>query len=275
MRIALLFVVSCMLFQHQTFAQSGSTSPYEWDWTRDGIWTGAALGGSAAGFLLIQNKDGFTEQEVADFRANPDVNFIDDWATGNFDEDLSTISDIPFYTSFVIPFALLFDDEMNDHTGQVLGMYVQSMATTGALFTITAGLTNRARPYVYSPDLPLDEALESTATRSFFSGHVAASATATFFAAKVFSDFNPDSKLKPYIWTAAISIPAAVGALRIESGQHFLTDVVLGYAIGAAAGYFIPEMHKTSNDTGLSIDPVMGFTPIGEQYQGMGLSLKF
>ncbi len=271
----LLFSLISITSIYPSFAQDKAPSPYEWDWTRDGIWTGAALAGSAGGFIIIQQKDGFTEQEVLDFRANPDVNFIDDFATGNYEDNLSTISDIPFYTSFAIPFVLLFDDEMNDHTGQVLGMYIQSMSTTAALFTITAGLTNRARPYVYSSELPLDEAMEITATRSFFSGHVASSASATFFAAKVFSDFNPDSALRPYVWTAAVTIPAAVGYLRIESGQHFLTDVLLGYAVGAASGYFIPEMHKVKESTGLSLNPVMGRTFTGDMYQGMGLSLQF
>ncbi len=161
---------------------------------------------------------------------------------------------------------------MNDHAGQVMGMYIQSMATTSALFTVSAGLTNRARPYVYNTETPEDQVRKTSATRSFYSGHVASTATATFFAAKVFSDFNPDSKLKPYLWGAAITLPAAVGYLRIEAGQHFLTDVVLGYALGAISGYYIPEMHRIKENTGFGFNPVLGTTFTGDTYQGIGIS---
>ena len=163
-------ILLLLAFVFQGFSQTvKKPSPYEWDWTRDGIWTGVALGGTAAGFLLIQNKDGFTESEIANFQSGGnDINFIDDWATGNYSESASTLSDIPFYTAFAIPFTLFFDDEMNDHAGQVMGMYIQSMATTSALFTVSAGLTNRARPYVYNTETPKDQVRKTSATRSFY-----------------------------------------------------------------------------------------------------------
>lgn len=223
-------------------------SPYAWDWKEDGPLLGVSLGGTAAGFLIIQNKEGFTEAEIINLQKNQvNINFIDRWVAGNASESASNLSKIPFYASFLAPAVLFFDDETNDHTGQVLGMYVESMATTATLFTITAGLTNRARPYVYNVDLDLKEKLESKATRSFYSGHMASTATATFFAAKIYNDFNPNSPAIPYLWAGAAFIPAAVGYLRLEAGQHFLSDVVLGYVLGAAVGYFIPEFHKKKN----------------------------
>ncbi len=132
-------------------------SPYEWDWTTDGIWTGAALAGSAGGFLLVQNKDDIDEMEFQNNFGTPErlqetidnINFLDRWAAGNHDENASKISDIPFAISFAAPFAMLLDDEINDHTGIYLGMYLESLATTAAMYTVTAGLVNRSRPYVY------------------------------------------------------------------------------------------------------------------------------
>jgi membrane-associated phospholipid phosphatase len=254
-----------------------STSPYEWDWTRDGIWTGAALAGSVGGVLIIGNKDEFTDQELLDFKTKiDDINGIDRWAAGNYSEQASKISDIPFYLSFAAPFALLFDDKMNDHSGQLFGIYIQSLATTSALFTVTAGLTNRARPYVYSNDPDSFERQRSTsATRSFYSGHVAATTTATFFAAKAYQDFNPDSPAIPYIWTGAAVLPAAVGYLRMEAGQHFLTDVLLGYGLGALAGYYIPELHKKQEDSNIGFTPIMGRDDFGGDFQGFSLSYSF
>lgn len=260
-----------------TYAQQKSVSPYEWDWTRDGIWTGAALAGTAGGFLIIQNKDPFTEADLEKFRDNiDDINGIDRWVAGKYSENASKMSDIPFAISFAAPFALLFDKNANDHAGQLFGIYIESLATTSTLFTITAGLTNRARPYAYGTKASLDRRLGTSATRSFYSGHVAATSTASFFAAKVFQDFNPDSKAVPYVWTGAALLPAAVGYYRMEAGQHFLTDVILGYTMGALAGYFIPELHKKrSSDTQVGFSTTTGFTPIGERYDGLRLSYTF
>ncbi|MFC7357289.1 phosphatase PAP2 family protein [Jejudonia soesokkakensis] len=254
-----------------------SQSPYEWDWTKDGIWTGAALGGTVGGFLLIQNKDDLTEAEFAAEIANQDnINFIDKWAVGNHSESANMVSDIPFFLSFAAPIGLLFDDETNDHTAQVLGLYLESMATTGAMYTITAGLVNRSRPYVYddSGDTTLRRRMSSNGQRSFYSGHVAATATATFFTAKVLTDFNPEMKGQALVWTGAAVIPAAVGYFRIQGGQHFLTDVLLGYGLGAVTGYLVPELHKTEN-TNVSLYPTGGINLVGDEYKAMAVRYTF
>jgi len=48
---------------------------------------------------------------------------------------------------------------------------------------------------------------------------------------------------KILIWTGAALYPALTGYLRRNTGNHFRTDVITGYLIGAAIGYFIPEIH--------------------------------
>ena len=133
----------------------GATSPYEWKWVRDGIWTGAGLAGAAIGLSIIKNKDDLTDEEFMKYQGEnlqqtiDDINGIDRWVAGNHSESASKMSDIPFAFSFVAPFALLFDDEINDHTGQFLGLYVETLATTATMYTLTAGLIGRSRPYVY------------------------------------------------------------------------------------------------------------------------------
>lgn len=253
-----------------------SVSPYEWDWVTDGIWTGTALAGSTAGFLLIQNKDDLTPEELATIVSEQEnINFLDKWAVGNHDETANKISDIPFAISFVAPFAMLFDDEINDHTGQYVGLYIESLATTAAIYTITAGLVNKSRPYVYdeSGDTPLSRRLSGNGQRSFYSGHVAATATATFFTAKVFSDYNPDAKGKVWVWTGAALIPAGVGYFRLQGGQHFTTDIILGYALGAATGYFVPELHKKNGS--LDIYPSSGQSFNGDNYKSLAIRYTF
>lgn len=264
----ILLVLVCTISNAQQ-----SNSPYEWKWVRDGIWTGAAFGTSAYGLLLIQEKDDITEAEVNALNAD-DINFIDRWAAGNSSEKASEISDIPFGASFVLPFALLFNDDINDHTGQFIGMYLQSLSTTSALYAVTAGLVNRSRPYVYDENLGIDRRTSNNGQRSFYSGHVAAAATATFFAAKVYSDYNPDATGKGIIWVAAATVPAVVGYFRLQAGQHFLTDILLGYGLGAATGILIPELHKTNNSS-IDVSPVGGRNFRGEDYTGLALRYSF
>lgn len=260
-----------------------SNSPYEWKWVRDGIWTGAALGASAYGLLLIGEKNdlplderfAFTDQASLDKKIE-NINFLDRWAAGKHNESASSISDIPFGLSFVAPFALLFDDEINDHTGQYVGLYIESLATTAAIYTITAGLVDKSRPYVYDNSGETSESrrFKNNGQRSFYSGHVAATATATFFAAKAFSDFNPDANGKVFMWAGAATLPAAVGILRIEAGQHFLTDVLIGYVLGAGTGILVPELHKKRN-ANIDIYPSSGTSFNGDSYNGMAMKYSF
>jgi len=92
--------------------------------------------------------------------------------------------------------------------------------------------------------VPLEKKLTPDSQLSFFSGHTSATATATFFTAKIWSDYNPESKWKPVVWTAAAAVPAVAGYLRVKAGKHYVSDVVTGYAVGALVGYFVPHLHK-------------------------------
>lgn len=267
-----IFFSIALVFATVAHAQQ-STTPYEWNWVTDGIWLGAGFGGSAYGLMLIKDKEGLSQEELNTL-SKDDISRINRWAAGYNSENASKISDIPFAISFVAPLALLFNDDINDHSGQYIGMYLESLSTTAALFSITAGLVNKSRPYVYNHDLDNNRRQSNNGQRSFYSGHVAASAAATFFAAKVYSDFNPDAQGKFYIWAAAAAVPATAGYFRIKAGQHFLTDVLIGYGIGAATGVLVPELHKTK-DASLRVSPTAGRNFLGDDYTGLALSYSF
>ena len=272
-RLKLLLFI-CLISQF--VKAQGAPSPYEkWDWKRDGIWTGAALGGTAYGLSLIVNKKGISESQLETLVANQNnINFMDKWVAGNYSVSAGKISDVPFYLSFAAPLVLFFDDEVNDNGGQVMGLFLESMATTGAIYGITVGLAKRSRPYVYSDEATLNRRLKNNGQRSFFSGHTAATATSTFFVAKVYQDFNPNSPGIPYVWAGAITLPMVVGYFRMEAGQHFLSDVLVGYGIGALVGYYIPELHKKGRNS-IQLKPTVGRDFFGENYQALSLSFQF
>ena len=254
--------------------QAQNDSPYKTSFRVDAPITVAGMGLSYYGLTLMQDKDGLTEEEISRLNLK-DVNSFDRFSAGYDSETANKISDIPFYGSFALPFTLLFNDNVRNHAGQVIGLYVQTMAVTGALFTMTNGNVPRTRPLVYSPDVDIDEKKRANARSSFYAGHTAAAASASFFFAKVFHDFNPDSPARPYVWAGAAAVPAVVGYYRLKAGKHFLSDNILGYAMGAAAGILVPQLHKKTNNSGLSISPTLIPTLEGSAFQGANLSYTF
>jgi hypothetical protein len=259
-----LIVLLLVKISFGSFAQTDSTSaelsssPYTTRFAVDGPIIGAGFGLTYLGFRMVQNKDPLTEAEVLALDKN-DVNGFDRFSAGYFSDKANDDSYLPFYAAFAMPAVALLNKNIRNKTGQVFVMYLETMLITGAMFTITAGGIDRPRPLVYSSDAPMSKRMSKNSQRSFYAGHPAATAAATFFTAKVFSDFNPDSKAKPYVWAAAALIPASVAYMRLQAGQHFLSDNLLGYGLGAATGILVPHFHKNKNRVdGLSVQPFMG-----------------
>ncbi|GAA4356683.1 hypothetical protein GCM10023185_20710 [Hymenobacter saemangeumensis] len=246
-------------------------SPYQTSFKKDGLITLGLAGVNTAGLLLIRGKTGLSEAEVLAIRKE-DVNGFDRFSAGWYDEDARTVSDYIFAGSLVgTPIFLALNKGTRARYGQLAGLYVQTVASTGAIFTMAAGTVYRQRPLTYSSEASITERRRQNATNSFFAGHTATTAAATFFAAKVYNDFYPDSRARPVVWATAAAIPAAVGYYRLKAGKHFLSDNLLGYAVGAASGILVPHFHKT-NRGGTSLVPIQGFTPNGYSYGGLQLT---
>jgi len=123
-------------------------------------------------------------------------------------------------------------------------MGVETMGWTITMTSFTKGIVKRKRPFVYNTTIPIEDKMASNGRLSFFSGHTAGVASLSFFTAKVFNDYYPDSKWKPVIWSAAAVIPATTGYLRVRGGKHYPTDVIVGMAIGGLVGVLIPHLHR-------------------------------
>ena len=97
--------------------------------------------------------------------------------------------------------------------------------------------------------------MSKSARFAFFSGHTSVTASNFFFTAKVFSDYFPDSKLKPYIWSVAAIAPAITAYLIVKAGRHYKTDVITGYAVGAAIGFLVPHLHRKKSSKKWTVLP--------------------
>jgi len=263
--LALLSIFA--LFAQPAFCQSNS--PYNTSLKVDAPVIAAGIGLSYYGLTLMHDKEGLTPAEALTLQKS-NVNGFDRFSAGWHSLSAKNTSDFPFYGSLAAPALLLLNDNVRSKAGQVLVLYVETMAVTGAIFTLTNGNAPRIRPLVYSPDVAVSDKTTPNARSAFFAGHTAATASASFFVAKIFHDFNPDSRARPYVWAAAAAVPATVGYLRLRAGKHFLSDNLIGYAVGAASGILVPQLHKASNKTDISLIPVSS-----PEYNGAVLTYTF
>jgi hypothetical protein len=250
-----------------------SNSPYKTEFWKDGSWIAGSVALNALGVITIQNKPDLTANELASLDKN-DIWKINRGAVGNYSIEADELSYVPFYASFATPLLFLLGEEERKNFGQISVLFVETMATTGAIFTLTAGTVEKSRPLVYNESLSEEERRDSDAQRSFFAGHTAATAAASFFSAKVFSDYNPNSPAIPYVWAGAVAVPAYVGYLRTKAGKHFLTDNLVGFGIGAACGILVPEIHKIGNDN-LEVYPAVQANVLGTGIDTKGIGVNY
>jgi membrane-associated phospholipid phosphatase len=220
--------------------------------------TAAGIGWCIYAFPRIYNKPYADIRSLNNLDKN-DLNVLDRWAAGMYDNDADATSDIFFYGSIPTPLLLLADHDMRKDAGKIAFMYLEAMAITGFFYTGTANFVDRYRPYAYDPAVPLDERLTGNARNSFLGGHPALVATATFFTAKVFGDYHPDSKLKWVFYGGAIAATGATVYLRHKAGRHFPTDLFTGTTLGVLSGILVPHFHKNKAYKGrMTILPYTG-----------------
>jgi len=243
-------------------------SPYHTRFAVDAPIIAGELAVSAFGLHRSMQRDGLNNTELARLNKN-DVPRFDRFSAGYYSESAQTASDLLCYPTLVIaPGLLALSPAIRSHYGQTLALYVQTVLAADALFTTSIGNIPRYRPFLYGTEGG-DLRNGRIQTNAFFAGHTAHTAAATFFAAKVFHDYNPDSPAQPYVWGAAAAVPAAVAYCRIRAGKHFLSDNIVGYAVGATMGVVVPQLHKVASRRGISLSPLQGVNVNGYSYSGL------
>jgi membrane-associated phospholipid phosphatase len=165
------------------------------------------------------------------------------------------LGDVLVYGSFLLPLTFLANNDAREDFGTLSLMYGEVVLLNAGINGLVKGLTTRNRPYVYDINSSVEEKYKTGARHSFYSGHTSFTASNSFFTARVFSEYLIDNTSKTLIWTAAAIIPAVTGFSRINTHNHFPTDVIVGYIVGAAIGYLIPEIHKYENESSESEIP--------------------
>jgi len=150
--------------------------------------------------------------------------------------------------SLVSPVVLALDKHMRKDWMDLLTLYLASQAVDNMLYFAAIATVRRPRPLAYDTLLSLAGRTGIGMSKSFFSGHVSFSATATFFAVKAYTDYH---HIKGWprllLYSAAAVPPILVGYFRVESGRHFKTDAITGFISGAASGILVPELFRNKN----------------------------
>jgi membrane-associated phospholipid phosphatase len=226
------------------------------------------------GAPLITNKSKLTIAEIQTLNRN-DLNPIDRWALNLDPSKMSyyaNVSDITLTGIILLPALDLFDHNIRQDGLDIALMYAETQIIVNNIYLYSPFgplFQNRYRPAVYYDALGTSGARMTAWNRSsFYSGHVAAAAAATFFTAKVFCDYNPELGDKKYLlYGAATIVPLIEGYLRMKALDHFPSDILVGFGVGALCGILIPEIHR------IKIENVsMG---LYSSYEGTGISLKW
>jgi membrane-associated phospholipid phosphatase len=242
-------------------------------WVTGGILL-AGFATEKIGLPLIANKSPVTNAEFQTLDRN-DINPIDRWA---LELDPSNIS---YYAKFsdnvlrgivLLPGLTLLDHNIRQDWLDVLLMYLETVTITNNIYLYSPlgpSFQNRLRPVVYYDALANSNARTTGSNRnSFYSGHVASAASASFFTAKVFCDYYPELGWKKYLLYGAAAIPPLIaGYLRMRALFHFPSDLLVGFGVGALCGILIPEIHR------IRIENVS--LGLYSSFEGTGISLKW
>jgi membrane-associated phospholipid phosphatase len=98
----------------------------------------------------------------------------------------------------------------------------------------------RQRPYAHAASMS-EEGLTSSShsdNLSFFSGHTTLAFSMAVSAGTIAS--MRDYKLAPVIWGVGLTSAAATGYFRIAADKHYMSDVLVGAAVGTLFGFGVP-----------------------------------
>lgn len=194
--------------------------------------------------ILKENKTTLSAEEINSLRRE-DINRFDRSASFNFSIKAQKTSDVLASTSLFLPIATLMQDDLRKNWQSSGWMVLEAYLLNAGITNITKEVVKRKRPFVYHPEVPASYKLKKDATSSFFSGHTSMTATSSFMTASLLQSQVSGNEAKAMIWIGSASIPAIVGYLRWKGGKHYLSDILVGYAVGAAIGILIPKIHET------------------------------
>ncbi len=174
---------------------------------------------------------------------------IDRYFARKYDRNLDKMGTAACVGSVLcLPLAVYLDEFSSEKlTGKELGaiglMYVECYLFEFGIKNVMKVATKRNRPYMYFEDFPREKVSDNDFQFSFPSAHTTDAFMGATFLSYTFCKMYPDSDAKVPLIVTSYSLACITGALRMASGNHFLTDVVSGAVLGSLTGFVIPFVH--------------------------------
>lgn len=169
---------------------------------------------------------------------------IDRGVVGHWGAPSNQASNILFGAVTAASLATVLINQHGQRPLEPVAIVAESVLLTSGLTNTVKEIARRPRPYLYDPGGPRTVDASGGDLLSFWSGHTANMASITFSTAYIVQRSDASPALKTTTWIAAALAPAAMGYLRVRAARHFPTDVLAGYAVGAAVGILVPYLHR-------------------------------
>ena len=222
--------------------------PYQLDWRKDALIGGGAalLYGTHLAITFTQDRDSAKDHGL-DRLHKSDINFVDRSMMCSYSRGLDLTGDILLAFTMAAPFALAIHQSRDNIITEAV-MYAEALLLAHSVKELTKDCVIRWRPYCYYDDTRSKLLRDDDSGKSFMSGHAAIAFTSASFLTTVYAHLHPDGKNKYWVAGGSFAAAAGVAALRVFSGNHFFTDVLVGAAWGTFAGWIVPQLHLGQED---------------------------
>lgn len=196
--------------------------------------------------LLKVNRKTFDEDKNFD---KSSVNAFDRFFMQDYNAALNKIGGNAFLCSALAMPASVFCAVEKSEWKTVALMYAETLLIANGLKEFTKLAVTRYRPMCYfeTGDSFSKYKDDGDFANSFISGHSTMAFAGASFAGYVFSEYFPDSPWRYAVYAGGFSLAAATAAVRVMSGNHFVSDVAAGAAVGALTGFLVPRLHLRKN----------------------------
>ena len=231
-----------------------SQSVYTLDLEKDIVISALSVGMFVIPFFIDDH------QEIPTNLNRNDVNAFDRWLMFPFNRGFQNTR-IPlmiiYNSSIIIPPLILSWGNLRGSFNVWLTygvMFTQAFLFTYGTKELIKRIVDRNRPYLYFDEPYNLSMVDNRFNRSFPSGGTAVAFMPAAFLSVTFSQEFPESRWRILVIVGSFTLASVVGATRIFSGDHFLTDVLAGAAIGTLYGWLIPRLHRRNEENNISFN---------------------
>ncbi|MCU1283111.1 MAG: phosphoesterase PA-phosphatase related protein [bacterium] len=174
------------------------------------------------------------------------VNAFDSLAIGHSSTAARTVADVISFVPIIYLGIDMLDVGPRHWKTYLTDLWVvaEALAWNGAIQDIVRRAVRRPRPFLYTPGVYPTERDNADAGFSFYSGHTSFAFALAVSCSYTFTLRHPHSKWRYAVWPALMAIASIEPVLRVYSGDHFPTDVIVGAIAGSAIGLFFPAVHR-------------------------------